>query len=58
MGSAGVSGTAVWGGDVWGDRWEGWRVLRVSLRDTRGCQRQVENLGIEQKIVAFQHCPY
>ena len=47
-----------YGAGVCGDRWEEGRVVRVSLRETRGCQRQVEQLGMEQKIEALYHFKY
>ena len=57
VGSAGVSCTAAWAG-MCGGRCKGGWVVRVSLWEARGCQRLVEHLGMEQKTVAFQHCPY
>ena len=38
---------------VRGGRSEEGRVVRVSLTGTRGCQRKVEHLVMEQKTVAF-----
>ena len=39
-------------------RCEGGRVVRVSMKEAGGCQRLVEHLRMEQKTVAFPHCPY